>query len=304
MLRDDLLHRVLSLPAVAGLDNAAAPLGGGLYAYRARRVQVPEQRLYEPALSLVLQGKKSVIAGARQIELGSGQSLLIGIDLAVTSRVTEAPYLALAVLPDPALLREIAAASGPLPPQHLPEYPQPPVSVLPSDARLIEAMGRLLSYLDSPRSLAALGPQTLREIHFWMLEGPFGALLLDLARIDGPAQRIARSIATIRQDPSRPIRVADLARAAGLSPSAFHAHFRSVTATTPLQFQKRLRLIDARARLQAGAAVSEAAFAAGYESPTQFAREYRRSFGTAPRATKAAARPPSSAPRPDRSFPS
>jgi AraC-like DNA-binding protein len=296
MMLADLLHRTLARPEVAGLDNAALPLGGGLYAYRALRVQAPEQRVYEPALSLVLQGKKSVLAGARQIEIGPGQSLLIGVDLAVTSRVTEAPYLALAVLPDAGLLREIAASLGPLPRRHLPDYPTPPVSVLPADLRLIEAMGRLLSYLDQPRSLAALGPQTLREVHFWMLEGPYGALLADLARIDGPAQRIARSIATIRQDPSRPIRVSDLARAAGLSPSAFHAHFRSATATTPLQFQKRLRLIEARAQLQAGAAVSEAAFAAGYESPTQFAREYRRSFGAPPRATKAAARPGRSVP--------
>jgi AraC-like DNA-binding protein len=288
---------------VPGIYNAAAPLGGGLHAYRALGVQAPLQRIYEPALSLVLQGRKSVLAGTRQIDIGPGQSLLIGVDLAVTSRVTEAPYLALAVRPDPAILREIAAIRGPMPGPDLPDSPAPPVSVLPADARLVAAMARLMSYLDAPRALAVLGPQTLREIHFWMLEGPEGALLLDLARANGPARRIARAIATIRRDPSRPIRVTDLARDSGLSPSAFHAHFRNTTATTPLQFRKRLRLNEAHARLQAGATVTEAALAAGYESPTQFARDYRRSFGTAPRSTKAAARSPAATPPPDRSVP-
>jgi AraC-like DNA-binding protein len=299
-----LLQAVLRRPGVLDTDNAPLDLGGGLLVYRATRVQAPEHRVYEPVLALVLQGQKTVSAGTRKLDIGPGQSLLIGVDLAVTSRVTVAPYLALSVRPDPGLLREIAALGGPTPAPDLPSYPDPPVSVLEADVRLIEAMGRLVALLDTPRGLAVLGPQTLREIHFWMLEGPYGPLIRDLARIDGPAQRIARAIAAIRQDPAQPIRVPDLAREAGLSPSAFHAHFRSATATTPLQFQKRLRLIEARARLQAGAAVSDAAFATGYESPTQFAREYRRTFGTAPRATKAAVRLPSSAPRQGRSVPS
>jgi AraC-like DNA-binding protein len=301
---DSLLQAVLARPGVNDTDDAATDLGGGLFAYRATRVQRPEKRVYEPVLALVLQGKKTVLAGTRQLEIGPGQSLLIGIDLAVTSRVTAAPYLALSIRPDPAILREISAGFGPTPAPYLPTYPDPPVSLLDTDARLVEAMARLVALLDAPRALSVLGPQTLREIHFWMLEGPYGPLIRDLARIDGPAQRIARAIATIRRDPAQPIRVPDLARDAGLSLSAFHAHFRSATATTPLQFQKRLRLIEARARLQAGAAVSETAFAIGYESPTQFAREYRRTFGTAPRATKTALRPPSSAPQPDRSVPS
>lgn len=288
MTRDDLIDAVLARPGVRGLDDAPMELGGGLLAYRATRPQRPEHRVYEPALALVLEGRKAVSAGERMLEIGPGQSLLIGVDLAVTSRVTEAPYLSLSVRPDPAILREIAASLDSGGGTDLPGSPQSTVAVLESDARLLDAMGRLLALLDTPRALAALGPQALREVHFWMLEGPHGALLRDLARIDGPAQRIARAIATIRADPARPIRVPELARDAGLSPSAFHAHFRAATETTPLQFQKRLRLIEARGRLRAGAAVSEAAFAVGYESPTQFAREYRRTFGTAPREARAA----------------
>jgi AraC-like DNA-binding protein len=111
-------------------------------------------------------------------------------------------------------------------------------------------------------------------------------MLRRLLRADGPAARIAQAVAVIRSEPSRTVRVGDLAEEVGMSPSAFHAHFRQVTATTPLQFQKRLRLIEAQARLRAGSSVTEAAFAVGYQSPTQFSRDYRRSFGVAPRAER------------------
>jgi transcriptional regulator GlxA family with amidase domain len=121
-----------------------------------------------------------------------------------------------------------------------------------------------------------------------MLEGPHGPLLRRLARADGPAARIMAVTASIRADPARPLRVPDLARGAGMSPSSFHAHFRRLTASTPVQFQKRLRLIEARARLRGGAGVGEAAFAVGYESPTQFSRDYRRAFGVAPREERTA----------------
>ncbi len=289
MQLDDLLKAALARPGVLALDNAAAELGGGLLAYRAQRPQRPEHRVYEPAFALVLQGRKAVSAGDRMLEIGPGQSLLIGVDLAVTSRVTEAPYLALSVRPDPALLRDIAAVPDSQGGRVLPDSPALPVAILDADARLLDAMGRLLALLDSPRALSALGLQALREVHFWMLESRHGPLLCEIARIGGPAERIAKAVALIRADPAQPIRVPDLARRAGLSASAFHAHFRAVTATTPLQFQKRLRLIEARSRLRAGAPVSEAAFAVGYESPTQFAREYRRMFGSPPREARIAA---------------
>jgi AraC-like DNA-binding protein len=209
--------------------------------------------------------------------------LLIGVDLAVLARVTEAspalPYLALSVRPDMDLLRELAA-ENPSSSRMMPEGPS--FEAAAADGMLLAGMGRLLALSDNPRAERALAPLTRREIHWWMLEGLHGALLRRLLRVDAPAARIARAVASIRSDPSRTLRISDLAEEAGMSLSAFHAHFREVTATTPLQFQKRLRLIEAQARLQAGSSVTEAAFAVGYKSSTQFSRQYLRTFGVQP----------------------
>ncbi|MGJ3262839.1 MAG: AraC family transcriptional regulator N-terminal domain-containing protein [Salinarimonas sp.] len=283
---------VIAAQAAAAGQEGSRPVGrGGLSLYRATRPSPPEHRVYQPVLSLVLQGEKSISSGERQLGFGRGQSLLIGVDLAVAARVTRAdtaaPYLALSVRPDMDLLRALAAETAV-------RSAEPPgdgasFETAQADAMLRGAMGRLLALTPTPRAEAALAPLTLREIHWWMLEGPHGPLLRRLIRADGPAARIARAVALIRADPARAFRVADLAGAAGMSASAFHAHFRAVTATTPLQFQKRLRLIEARARVQAGAAVTDAALAAGYESPTHFSRDYRRLFGLPPRADRISA---------------
>ena len=279
MTGDELLQEALAL---GGPGEGARLLGqGGLYLYTASRPSRPEHRVYEPAFGLILQGVKSVRAGGPPITFGAGQSLLIGTDLAVLTRVVEAsparPYALVGVRPDMALLRELVAG------EPAPSEPEgAPIAAQAADAQVLAAMGRLLRLAGDPRAERALAPLALREVHWWMLEGPHGALLRRLARADGPAARIAGITAASRADPALPLRVPDLARDAGMSPSAFHAHFRRLTATTPLQFQKRLRLIEARARLRAGSGVGEAAFAVGYESPTQFSRDYRRAFGTAP----------------------
>lgn len=284
MTGDDLLRDALAL---GGPGEGPRPLGaGGLWLYTARSPSPPEHRVYEPSFGLILQGAKSVRVGKRAITFHAGQSLLIGVDLAAMAGVTEAsparPYAVLSVRPDMALLRDLAA-DGAAPP----DRGAATFAARDTDAAILAAMGRLLALVRDPRAEGALAPLALREVHWWMLEGLHGPLLRRLMRADGPAARIARATAAIRADPSRPLRVEALARAAGMSPSAFHAHFRSVTATTPLQFQKRLRLIEARARLRAGQAVGPAAFAVGYESPTQFSREYRRAFGIAPREERA-----------------
>ncbi len=281
----DMTELTAAAMAVAGRQEGNRPVGdGGLLLYRASRPSPPEHRVYLPVLSLILQGAKSISTGDRDLAFRRGQSLLIGVDLAVQARVTQAspqaPYLALSVRPDMDLLRSLAAeTSAPA----TPPLAGPTFGAEQADAMLLGAMGRLLAMAATPRVERALAPLTLREIHWWMLEGPHGPLLRRLIRADGPASRIAKAATSIRQDPSRPLRVPDLAREAGMSPSAFHAHFREVTASTPLQFQKRLRLLEAQARLRAGSSVTEAALAVGYESPTQFSRDYRRAFGLPPR---------------------
>ena len=131
-------------------------------------------------------------------------------------------------------------------------------------------------------------PLILREIHYWLLTAEHGAILRQISEQDSHAARIAKVIAGIRRDISASLRVDDLAGEAGMSVSAFHAHFKDITGTSPLQFQKQLRLMEARRLLQAEKlSVSRAAFQVGYESATQFSREYARHFGLPPRADKA-----------------
>jgi transcriptional regulator GlxA family with amidase domain len=146
-----------------------------------------------------------------------------------------------------------------------------------------DPLARYLALMDAPLDAQVLGPSILREIHFRLLMSPIGGMLRNLLLIDSHASRVARAIQRIRTGFREPLAVADLARTAGMSVSSFHEHFRSVTGTTPLQYQKDLRLIEARKFLASGGQpVSMAAYAVGYESPTHFSRDYARKFGTPP----------------------
>jgi AraC-like DNA-binding protein len=168
--------------------------------------------------------------------------------------------------------------------------------VTPVEPALLDAIARLVALLDTPADVGPLAPLVLREITYRVLAGPQGPRLRQMAAAGAPAQRIARAIRWLKDHFADELRVESLARHVGMSPSAFHLHFKAVTALSPLQYQKRLRLQEAR-RLMLGEAVdaAEAAFRVGYESPSQFSREYRRTFGSPPRrdvaALKVGARP-------------
>jgi transcriptional regulator GlxA family with amidase domain len=128
-----------------------------------------------------------------------------------------------------------------------------------------------------------LGPSTLREIHYRLLLSPVGGMLRNLLVADSHASRVAKAIRRLRSEYRVPLKVPDLAKAAGMSASSFHEHFKAVTGTTPLQYQKDLRLIEAHALLTAMShTVSEAAYEVGYESPNHFSRDYNRKFGLPP----------------------
>ncbi len=269
----------------SGVRDGLIPLGpGGLSLFHAARPAPFQAQVYEPTICLVLQGRKALTWDGRARVVGPGEPLLVGGDLAVDVAIAEAPYLAVSVALDLDLLRELAA-----------EAPGSTRAGLPADLPLraeaqegvVRTMTRLVALTSQPRAQRALAPLALRELHWWLLESAEGPVLRDLARGDGRGARIARAVALIRTNLARPIKVADLARVAGMSPSAFHEHFRAVTASTPIQFQKRLRLLEAQARLRMGSAVGPAAFAVGYESPTQFSRDYARAFGHPPREDRA-----------------
>jgi AraC-like DNA-binding protein len=241
--------------------------------------------LYRPIFCLVLQGAKEACLGDLTIRFSEGQSLIVSLDLPTFARVVEAdrdrPYLALALDIDMTMINELAteiASSG------TDQEPPSAVAAGEADGAILSAMERLFALMEKPSAAAILRPLVIREIHFWLLSARHGGLLRQLVRANSNAARISEAIVQIRRSYCEPLRIPEIARAVGMSESAFHQRFKAMCGTTPLQFQKRLRLIEARRlMISERVSVSEAAAAVGYESPTQFSREFTRMFGSSPR---------------------
>jgi AraC-like DNA-binding protein len=260
---------------------ATTPMSG-LNALRAHR---PSELLYaisRPLVALVVQGSKRVMMGNETFDLGAGDSLFIAADVPTASQITRAsvgaPYYALVVDLNLAVIEELAVEMGAAWVGN-----GPPVRVDRTDAEVIDAALRLTQLLDRPAAVPILGAQLMREMHYWLLTGKHGLAIRDLCISEGNSRRVARAVAIIRSDYAKPLRSTHLAEVAGMSPSTFHMHFRAVTSLSPLQFQKQLRLIEARRMmLSEGVSASNAAYAVGYESVPQFTREYGRLFGASP----------------------
>lgn len=263
----------------AGIGQTPIP---GLMTVRAT---APSGLLYaisRPLVCLVVQGSKHVTMGGQGFGFSAGDSLLITADVPTVSQITRAsvaaPYLSLVLELDAAILADLSAQVG-----DAGGDDHAPVRVDPTDSEVADAALRLICMLDRPKSIPVLQGQLLREMHYWLLIGRHGTAIRRLGWPDGHAQRIARAVAVLRAEFARPLRVEQLATIAGMSPSSFHQHFRSLTSLSPLQFQKQLRLIEARRLMLAeGTNASSAAFAVGYESVPQFTREYGRMFGSSP----------------------
>ena len=239
-----------------------------------------EASLYEPVLCLILQGGKQVAIGEQTLSFGPGECLLVSHDLPVCSRITQAPYLALVFSVDITTVRTLYdKVAGSLPDTGRARAAQ----THQADPALLDALRRYLALADSPADAKVLAPLTFKEIHYRLLTAPFGGMLRSLIRHDSNASAIARAIGHIRDDIRSPITIPDLASRVGMSASSFHKHFKTITSTTPLQYQKELRLLEARRLLTSGGvSVTAAAFDVGYESPSQFSREYARKFGVPP----------------------
>jgi AraC-like DNA-binding protein len=192
------------------------------------------------------------------------------------------PYLAACLALDSAVVGELLADRVTTPPPGPP--PARGIVVTPVEPPLLDAVGRLVALLGAPRDVEPLAPLVLREIAYRLLTGAQGSRLRQIASAGAPAHRIARAIRWLKNHFADPLRVEELARQVGMSPSAFHLHFKGVTALSPLQYQKPLRLQEARRpMLGEGLDAAEAAFRVGYGSPSQFGRAYRRAFGAPPR---------------------
>lgn len=282
---DNLLCKVLAYADARGIgDEPAVSDVPGLNVSRQRRATELAPVLYEPIFCLVLQGAKQALQGQRVVDFPEGHSVIVGIDLPTNARVVEAsperPYVALALKLDMGLIRELSLEAGAY---GRADREVAAITAAEADEAIIDAMGRLFALVEKPAALPVLHPLLMREIHYWLLCAGHGSLLRALAQADSHASRIAKAIVAIRRNFDRPLVVADLASSVGMSVSAFHFHFKAITGTPPLQYQKRLRLIEARRLMQAERqSVAIAAFRVGYESPTQFSREYARMFGLPP----------------------
>lgn len=240
-----------------------------------------EATLYEPIVCVVLRGRKETTFGDRTLEVGPGDSLLVSHDLPTVSRIVEAPYLALLLSVNLETLRSLYDELGPAAHD---KTETRALEVERATPALIDALARYLALADAPMDARVLGPMLIRELHYRLLTAPFGGTLRSLIRYDSAASAIANAIAAIRERYRAPLAVAELAREVGMSVSAFHRHFKAVTASSPLQYQKDLRLLEARRLLRTGTVtVTTVAFEVGYESPSQFSREYARKFGHPPK---------------------
>lgn len=241
--------------------------------------------VYEPCLCVIAQGSKAVLLAGESYRMDPAEFLLVSVDVPVDARVVEAtpgkPYVGLTISLDPKVVGELLAdgtdvsSTGPS---------ERGLAVTPIEPQLLDAVTRLVALLDAPRDIRPLAPLVLREITHRVLTGPQGLRLRQIALAGAPAYRIAQAVRWLKDHFADPLKIESLAEQVGLSTSSFHLHFKNVTAMTPLQYQKRMRLQEARS-LMLGEKLdaAQAAFRVGYESPSQFSREYRRMFGAPPR---------------------
>lgn len=266
----------------ADRDGMASTPIQGLSTVRAVRPSGLVHAIARPLVCLVLQGSKQVVKGAEAFTFAAGDSLLITADVPTVSQVTQAslaaPYLSLVLELDPATLADLALEL-----KGSPTGQGRPILAEPTDGDVADAALRLIRLLDRPDVAPVLQAIRLRELHYWLLAGRHGPAIRRVGWPEGRAQRIGRAVALLRTEFTRPMLVDRLAALAGMSPSSFYRNFLAVTSLSPLQFQKQLRLIEARRLMVAeGSSAGRAAFAVGYESVPQFTREYGRMFGSSP----------------------
>ena len=265
-------------------DGTAQPLQG-LHLYRRSSLLELLHGVSEPSVAVIAQGSKEVLLGENRYRYGPSQYLLATVELPTIRRVLEAskerPYLSLRLELAPTLVGSVMLEAG-----HA--WPRGPadvraIDVSPLDANLLDAFVRLVRLLDAPAEARVLLPLLTREIIYRLLVGEQGGRLRHLAVLGGYTPHIARAIERLRQDFDQPLRIEQMARELGMSISGFHHHFKAVTALSPLQFQKRLRLLEAR-RLLLGEDLDAAsvAYRVGYHDASHFNREYKSLFGVPP----------------------
>lgn len=278
----DRVERHLGPDAADGWTETPVP---GLALIASSRPTDPIPVVHEPMLCVVLAGAKRVVLGTRVIDYGAGDALTVSVDLPVSGQVIRSPYLALSFRLNPAAVTALLVDTQPLDTLVVAaaEAATAGLAVRPANAELLDALLRLVHLFDRPDDVAVLAPLVEREVLWRLLTGEQGTSLRQVGLPDSRASQVGRAIRHIRERYAETIRTEDLAQLAAMSLSSFHRHFRAVTSLSPLQYQKQIRLQEARARLLLHPGdVADVGFGVGYDSPSQFSREYARQFGAPP----------------------
>lgn len=242
------------------------------------------QVVHAPAICIIVQGAKRVLLGRQVYAYDAARYLVVSFDLPLVGQIIDAtpdrPYLCLRLDIDGGLLAELASG---LPWEGSRGSDQAGLSLGRTVPEILDAANRLLRLIETPEDVTALAPLYERELLYRVLSAPGGRAVARAVLGPGPGRHVARAIAFIKEHYREPFEMVRLSEAAGMQSSALHKHFKMLTQTSPLQYQKRLRLLEARQLMLFGArSAAEAAFDVGYESPSQFSREYRRQFGKPP----------------------
>jgi AraC-like DNA-binding protein len=244
-----------------------------------------ESCFYQPMIAIIVQGWKRAMIGNKEYSYGEGSCMVVGVDMPgvyhITKATTEHPFLSISIKLDKYIITQLLAET----PQLAKKSGSSPSAIVVSEVpdEIMDAFLRIVKLLDNPAGVAVLAPMIVREIHFHLLASPLGDCLRMANTIGTQANQIALSVNWLREHYMESLQVEDLAQMVNMSPATFHRHFQQVTTLSPLQFQKRLRLYEAeRLMVLEGKNARTAALDVGYESGTQFNREYKRLFGLPP----------------------
>jgi len=279
--REELIERMARIAP----ENSLLEVFPGILIYQSSKPTESEISVLKPAFCFIAQGSKDVLLNDELFHYDSGNYLISTLDLPIKSNVVEAspkkPYLTLRIDLDLALVASVmmesnieAKESG---------STVKAMYVSPVDADLLDTVVRLVKLFDTPDEMKLFAPSIIREIIYRLLKGRQGQRLIQLVTSEGDTLRISRAVKKLRENIDRPLKIEDMAREFAMSVSGFHNHFKAVTAMSPLQFQKQIRLQEARRLMLAeNMDIASASFRVGYEDPSYFSREYKKLFGIPP----------------------
>jgi AraC-like DNA-binding protein len=282
LLKQQLLQLVQQLAVNEGLNSTAIP---NVFCYKICHPLVTMPAVYEPCLCIIVQGRKNVLLGTDMLSYGELEFLVASVDLPILGTVVEAsaqqPYFVIQINVDVRLLSELLLQMEYLAVAN--RKAECGLFIGQVDPQMGDSLLRLLALLQQPDDIPVLAESLVREMHYRMLRSNYGREIAQISLKGTPTQRISVAIQKLRRDYDQTVTIEELAGLAGMSVSSFHAHFKAVTNMSPLQFQKSVRLVEARSlMISQHMDAASTAYKVGYESPSQFSREYARMFGSPP----------------------